>query len=258
MPHHQDTRHTRASPKKRLPVKYPPLGIGKPVGSRNFVIQHYEILLMKTKLCFLFTLALLQAGLRGQSFRFGTISADLGVGGGIYGISGYSPVNKTTVSGIGATGTLPRLNAEFGIARFFGVGVSYRRGTYGKSGGDKLRGTDMMVCGNFHLANKKDAFDLVIGAGYGFSNFNGPQGSGKYLNARGGILNIHVTPHLYFGKYVGMFMGFSYNKHLFNKVEAYDGTTLYTEADGATWKMGGLAFEFGVAGHFHLFKKKDE
>lgn len=213
---------------------------------------------MKTKLLLLLAIVVLQNNLRAQSFRFGTVGADIGVGGGIYGISGYSPVNKTTVSGIGAVGTLPRINAEFGVARFFGVGISYRRGTYGKSGVDKLRGTDFMVRANFHLANKKDPFDLVIGAGYGVSNFKGPQGSGKYLNANGGILNIHVTPHLYFGKYVGMFMGFSYNKHLFNKVEAYDGTTLYTEANGATWKMGGLCFEFGVTGHFHIFKKKED
>lgn len=212
---------------------------------------------MKTKLCLLFAIVLLQTGLSAQSFRFGTVAADVGLGGGFYGISGYSPVNKTTVSGFGAVGTLPRINAEFGVARFLGVGISYRRGTYGKSGVDRLRGTDFMVRGNFHLANKKDAFDLVIGAGYGVSNFKGPQGSGKYLNAKGGILNIHVTPHLYFGKYVGMFMGFSYNKHLFNQVEAFDGATLYTEANGATWKMGGVCFEFGVTGHFHIFKKKE-
>lgn len=143
------------------------------------------------------------------------------------------------------------------MARFLGVGVSLRKGTYGKGSGGNLRGTDFMVRANFHLANKKDAFDLVIGAGYGVSNFKGPQSATQYINAKGGILNIHVTPHIYFGKYVGMFMGLSYNKHMYNQVEAYDGSRLYTEADGATWKMGGLCFEFGVAGHFHIFNKKD-
>ena len=213
---------------------------------------------MKTKLCLLLAIVLLQTNLKSQSFRFGTVAADVGVGGGFYGISGYSPVNKSNVSGFGLVGTLPRINAEFGVARFLGVGVSLRKGTYGKGGGGgKIRGTDFMVRGNFHLANKKDAFDLVIGAGYGFSNFKGPQSSTQYLNAKGGILNIHVTPHIYFGKYVGMFMGFSYNKHLFNKVDIKDGTTYYSEADGATWKMGGVCFEFGVSGHFHIFKKKE-
>jgi hypothetical protein len=212
---------------------------------------------MKTKLFFLFTILLLQASLKAQSFRFGTVAADVGLGGGIYGVSGYSPINKTTVSGISAVGTLPRVNAEFGVARFLGVGISLRKGTYGKGGGGKIRGTDFMGRVNFHLANKKDAFDLVIGAGYGFSNFKGPQSTTEYLNAKGGILNIHVTPHLYFGKYVGMFMGLSYNKHLFKQVEVFDGSRLYTEADGATWKMGGVCFEFGITGHFHIFKKKE-
>lgn len=212
---------------------------------------------MKTKLFLLFTIALLQTGLKAQSFRFGTVAADVGLGGGIYGISGYSPVNKTNVSGIGAVGTLPRLNAEFGLLRYFGAGISYRRGTYGKGSAGPIRGSDILFRGNFHLANKSEKFDLVIGAGYGFSKFNGTYSSSQYINAKGGILNIHVTPHMYFGKYVGMFVGLGYNKHLFNKVDIKNGSDYYTEADGATWKMGGVYFEFGVSGHFHIFKKKE-
>jgi hypothetical protein len=33
------------------------------------------------------------------------------------------------------------------------------------------------------------------------------------------------------------------------------GGKVWTNADGATWNMGGLYFEFGVAGRFDLFKK---
>lgn len=212
---------------------------------------------MKTKLCLLFTIALLQTGLKAQSFRFGTVAADVGLGGGIYGISGYSPVNNTNVSGIAAVGTLPRLNAEFGLLRYFGAGISYRRGTYGKGSAGPIRGSDILFRGNFHLANKSEKFDLVIGAGYGFSKFNGTYSSSQYINAKGGILNIHVTPHMYFGKYVGMFVGLGYNKHLFNKVDIKNGSDYYSEANGATWKMGGVYFEFGVSGHFHIFKKKE-
>ena len=213
---------------------------------------------MKNRLLLISVLLLLQQLISAQSFRFGTIAADVGVGGGIYGISGYSPVNNSNVSGIGAVGTLPRINAEFGVLRFFGAGISYRRGTYGRSGAGPIRGSDVMLRANFHLANKSEKFDLVIGAGYGFSKFDGTYSSTQYINAKGGILNIHVTPHLYFGKYVGMFVGLGYNKHLFNSVEIKDGSTFYTEADGATWKMGGVYLEFGVAGHFHLFKKKED
>ncbi len=210
---------------------------------------------MKTKLFLLFVIALLQTTLQAQSFRFGTIAADAGLGFGIYGIRGYSPVNGSTVSGIGAIGTLPRINAEFGVLRYLGVGISYRRGTYGKSSAGPIRGTDMMLRANFHLANKSEKFDLVIGAGYGFSSFNGDLNSTQNIRAKGGIINVHVTPHIYFGKYIGMFAGLGYNKHLFNKVEIKDGAKYYDETDGASWGMGGLYFELGVAGHFHLFNK---
>jgi hypothetical protein len=210
---------------------------------------------MKNKYFFITAFILCHTIINAQSFRFGTIAADAGVGFGFYGIRAYSPVNKEEHSGFGAIGTLPRVNAEFGIAKFFGVGVSYRRGTYGKSGTYKLRGNDMMIRANFHVANKNEKFDLPIGVGYGLSSFGGNLSDTEYLKAKGGILNIHVSPHFYFGKYIGMFVSLGYNKHLYNKVDAFDGTKLYTEADGATWKMGGIYFEFGVAGHFHLFNK---
>jgi hypothetical protein len=159
---------------------------------------------MKTKLFLLFIITFLQTNVKAQAFKFGTIAADAGIGGGLYGIRAYSPVNQTEQFGIGAIGTMPRVNAEFGVAKFFGVGVSYRRGTYGKSGTNKLRGTDAMVRANFHVENKNKKFDLPIGVGYGLSNFNGDLSATEYLRAKGGILNVHVSPHFYFGKYIGI------------------------------------------------------
>jgi hypothetical protein len=213
---------------------------------------------MKTKLTLFLTFIFIHTISTAQSFRFGTVAADVGVGGGIYGIRGYSPVNKSNVSGIGAIGTLPRINAEFGVLRYLGVGISYRRGTYGKSSAGPIRGTDFMVRGNFHIANKSEKFDLPIGIGYGLSNFNGDYTATQYIRAKGGILNVHVSPHFYFGKYIGMFVSLGYNKHLFNSVDIKDNGTYYTEASGASWKMGGVYFEFGIAGHYHIFKKKDD
>jgi hypothetical protein len=54
-----------------------------------------------------------------------------------------------------------------------------------------------------------------------------------------------------------MFLSVGYNKHMLNKnIEMKDsGGKVWTNADGATWNMGGLYFEFGVAGRFDLFKK---
>ncbi len=192
-----------------------------------------------------------------QAFKFGTITADLGTGFGIYGIRAYSPVNQSEHSGIGIVGSLPIVNAEFGLTKFLGVGGRFRRGTYGKSGINKLRGNDMMLRLNFHVANKNDKFDLAIGAGYGLSSFGGDISDVEYLRTKGSVLNIHVTPHLYFGKYVGMFLSLGYNKHMLNRnIEIKDsGGKVWTNADGATWNMGGVYFEFGVAGRFDLFKK---
>ena len=212
---------------------------------------------MKLKLLLLTSLFLLKKGIQAQSFKFGTIAADMGTGFGIYGIKGYSPVNGQNITGAGIVGTLPRINAEFGLLKFLGAGVSYRRGTYGKSSSGKIRGTDLMVRANFHVANNNEKFDLPIGIGYGLSNFNGDLNSTQYLRAKGGILNIHVSPHFYFGDYIGMFLSLGYNKHLYNKVELKDGNKYYSEADGATWNMSGIYFEFGIAGRFHLFNNGD-
>jgi len=192
-----------------------------------------------------------------QAFKFGTITADLGTGFGIYGIRAYSPINQSEHSGIGFVGSLPIVNAEFGLTKFLGIGGRFRRGTYGKSGINKLRGNDMMLRLNFHVANKNDKFDLGIGAGYGLSSFGGDISDTEYLRTKGSVLNIHVTPHLYFGKYVGMFLSVGYNKHMLNRnIEMKDSAgKVWTNADGATWNMGGVYFEFGVAGRFDLFNK---
>nr|MDQ3048680.1 hypothetical protein [Bacteroidota bacterium] len=118
---------------------------------------------------------------------------------------------------------------------------------------------DFAISANFHLANKSDKFDLPIGIGYGFSNFKADLSTTEHLYAKGGILNIHVSPHFYFGKYIGMFVSLGYNKHLYNQVEAQEsGGKIYTEADGATWDMGGVYFEFGIAGKFDLFNKSEK
>jgi hypothetical protein len=194
-----------------------------------------------------------------QAFKLGTITADAGTGFGIYGIKAYSPINQQLHSGIGFVGTLPSLQAEFGITKFFGIGGRFRRGTYGRSGVNKLRGTDVMARANFHVANNNEKFDLVIGLGYGMSSFGGDVSATEYMRAKGGIVNLHITPHLYFGKYVGMFLSLGYNKHMLNNnIEMKDSNgKLWTEADGATWNMGGVYFEFGVAGRFDIFSSKE-
>jgi len=211
------------------------------------------------KLITLFAATILVYSLNAQAFKFGTITADAGVGFGIYGIKAYSPINQQLHSGIGFVGTLPSFQAEFGIAKFFGIGGRFRRGTYGHAGTNKLRGNDIMLRGNFHAANNNEKFDLVIGLGYGISSFGGDVSTTEYMRAKGGIINLHVTPHLYFGKYVGMFLSLGYNKHMLNKnIEMKDSNgKLWTQADGATWNMGGVYFEFGVAGRFDIFSNKE-
>lgn len=205
-------------------------------------------------LTFVMCLFLLASSLNSysQSFGFGTIVTDIGVGGGIYGIKGYSPVNKSTQSGIAAVGTLPRINAEFGLLKFFGAGISYRRGTYGKKGDNKLRGTDFLVRANIHLARSNDNFDLPIGVGFGFNSFGGSINSTQSIKTNGSLLHVHVSPHFWFGKHVGMFLSLSYNQNLSKKVTLIDGSNVYTEADGATWNMTGVLFEFGITGKLHL------
>lgn len=201
---------------------------------------------------------MLSSAIKAQSFKFGTVTADAGFGFGLYGIHAHSPVNGTDQSGIAFVGTLPSVNAEFGLLRLLGVGVHYRRGTYGSFEGGKIRGTDLCVAANLHLANKKDKFDLVIGAAYGLSTMHTSSVATDQLSAKGGIFRIQVEPKLYFGKYLGMFFRVAFNKHFLNhSIQIVDAGRTYTEADGATWNMGGLEFNLGIAAKFDLFKKKE-
>lgn len=197
---------------------------------------------------------------KAQAFKFGTITADVGVGGGFYSVFGYSPINQENHSGIGVIGSLPSVNAEFGLVRFLGAGIRYRGGTYGKSEGNKLRGTDLMLLASFHLANRNKKFDLPIGVGYGYSTFGGDLSATEFMHTKGTVMNLHISPHIYFGEYVGMFFGLGYNKHLLSDhIEMQDTNgNLYTEADGATWNMEGLYFEFGIAGRLRILKGKNE
>jgi len=195
-----------------------------------------------------------------QSFKMGTIAADAGFGFGMYGVKAYSPINNTTHTGIGIIGTLPAVDAEFGLLRLIGVGIHYRRGTYGSYSSGKIRGNDLCGMVNIHLANKKDKFDLVLGAGYGLSSMRTTANTTESFIAKGGILRVQVAPHLYFGKYVGMFFRVAYNKHLLNNnIQIVDGSgKSWSEADGATWNMGGIEFNIGVAFKMDLLKKKED
>lgn len=204
---------------------------------------------------FLFSLSPAQT----PAFKFGTLTPDLGVGFGMYGIRSYSPVNNETHSAIGFVGSLPTFSAEFGLLRFLGVGVMYRRGTYGRSGSETIRGNDYMVMASFHLLNKKEKFDLPIGVGYGFSSMKAKLTPPKGLQASGSIIMVHVSPHFYFGKYIGMFLRVGYRQHLFGKMHVKDENGVsYNESQGAYWRMGGPFFEFGISGRFQLLNKDSD
>lgn len=210
---------------------------------------------MKIKLVSFLAILFISTLVNGQSFRFGTITADAGVGFGIYGIKAHSPVNGNDVSGISFVGTLPSIKAEFGLLKFLGVGGYYRRGTYGKGGGGKGRGNDIGLTLNFHLANKKDKFDLPIGVTLGTTSLYLPLSSTQSFSGNGTLINIHVSPHIYFSKYLGIFLSLGYNKHVLTNIKTIDGGKTYTQAEGATWKMGGVYFEFGIAGRFHSLNR---
>jgi hypothetical protein len=196
---------------------------------------------------------------KAQSFGTGTVAGDIGVGFGFYGIRAYSPINNMEHTAIAIVGTLPSFDAEFGLLRLVGVGFHYRRGTYGPYSTGKIRGNDICGMVNIHLANKKDKFDLVVGAGYGISSLKTPSGIPESLVAKGGIFRVQVEPKIYFAKFIGMFVRLAYNKHILNNdltITESSGRA-WTEADGATWNMGGLEFNFGVAVKWDLLKKKE-
>ena len=216
---------------------------------------------MKIKILFFAGALLFINTVQAQSFKFGTIAADAGVGIRIYGVKAYSPVNKSDIIGIFLGLGLPTVNAEVGITKFLGAGIKYSRGAYAQQG-FKVRTNDVNVCVNIHVANKNDKFDLPITLGYGFSKFKADQivtsGTGQFIHANGGVINVSIAPHFYFSKYIGMYLRLGYNKGLYKHVDIDSGSDHYSEADGATWKMGGLDFSVGIAGRFGLFDKKEK
>ncbi len=207
----------------------------------------------------LISLIISNSKLSAQTFQLGTIVADAGLGFGLYGIRAYSPINNQEHVGIAGVGTLPCVDAEFGLLRFIGVGVHYRRGTYGSYSNGKIRGTDICAMVNIHLANKKDKFDLFIGGGYGISSMKTPSDLTESLVAKGGIFRVQVVPHLYFGKHIGMFFRVAYNKHLLsnNLTITESSGKVWTQADGATWNMGGPEFNLGVTFKIDVLKKSE-
>jgi hypothetical protein len=215
---------------------------------------------MKTKFLLFATALLLGTNVYAQSFKFGTVAADAGVGFRMYGVKAYSPVNNSDIIGLFVGVGLPTINAEVGLAKFLGAGIKYSRGAYAQQG-FKVRSNDVDVCLNFHVANKSDKFDLPITLGYGFSKFKADQtvtsGVGQSIHANGGVINVSIAPHFYFSKYIGMYVRLGYNKGLYRHIDINDGTKNYTEADGAKWKMGGIDFSIGIAGKLDLFSKKD-
>lgn len=207
----------------------------------------------KIALCVAAFACLTAQQLRAQSFKAGTIAADLGVGLKIYGVRAHSPANGTDVIGVFLGGAVPTVTAEYGVLDFLGVGARYSRGTYLQQG-YKVRTSDIGVNVSLHVANKKDKFDLPITLGYGFGKFKADEtvssGTGSYIHAKGGVIGLHIAPHFYFSKYVGMFVRLGYNKYLYNNIEIVDGSKTFDRGDGATWKMGGVEFNVGVAGKF--------
>ena len=213
---------------------------------------------MKNKITLLAAALLISMYANAQAFKFGTIAADAGVGLRLYGVRAYSPVNKTDVIGIFIGSTLPTVSAEFGLLKFLGVGVRYGRGAYLQQG-FKVRTSDYSFCLNLHVANKNEKFDLPITIAYGYSAFKADQttdsGTPQFIHANGGVVSLHISPHIYFGKYVGMFFRVGYNKTLYGNVEYNDGNHYYGQDAGGTWHMGGVEFCLGVCGRFNMIDK---
>jgi hypothetical protein len=202
--------------------------------------------------------------LNAQSFKFGTIVANAGIAGGVYISKSHFPGDTEDNLYADWGARLPSFDAEFGLLKFLGVGVHYSRSVYTLASIYKAKGKNVGLTLNFHLANKNKNFDLPIGITYGLTDFGSDENvkfstEPQHIYASGTLLNIHVLPHFYFGKYIGMYIGISYNRQIFNKTEwlnTKDGK-IYTQADGFNWRMNGVSFEMGIAGRLHLLNKKE-
>lgn len=98
--------------------------------------------------------------------------------------------------------------AEYGLHKFFGVGLNFKRNSFftSEDTATKTRPTansfDIAAAANFHAVSVRK-FDLFIGGEFGYSNLNYKANDKEnlILKGNGTFASVYINPRIYFGKF---------------------------------------------------------
>jgi hypothetical protein len=211
---------------------------------------------MTKKILFILCLSAVSFLSKSQALRLGSISLDAGAGLGWYEFSTHFPIDKNNAyNDILFTATLPCVNAELALTRWVGIGVRYRSGYYSTFSTNMIPGTDLAYRLTFYIGNKNNnKFNIPIGISYGGTDFRYTPSDGKgHIFGSGSLYNLHISPHFYPTKLLGVYFSFGFNSHVLNKINYMDTDgTVYTEKDDYHMSMYGVYFEGGLTFRLHL------
>lgn len=195
--------------------------------------------------------------LSAQSFYKGALVTYLNYGFDAYAVHyhyGLKGTNLTYDKTDGAVSTGPGLGLEYGLAKWFGLGLGAKFDTYVTSK-DSVTGTKSSASGfevgavtNFHVV-KKEHFNLVLGANLGYSTFRLKTNDafGTEVYGSGSWFNFHITPRYYFNRF-----GLSISLN-FPKISYPNMTTSSSSINNAvfsSWNAGGFGMSFGFCYRF--------
>ena len=218
-----------------------------------------------------------------KAFHKGVISADLGVGIAIYGTKSHTEYDSTIYGASGNTVTrvikdkkdaaassIIPIGIEYGVTDWLGIGARFGYSKYiASTSYDTVNGTavgfkpkvtaiDFGLSVNFHLVKSK-RFDMPIGLLIGYSHFNyrqnnpdtNPVGSpdnGNTIGKDGGLgYGIMLTPRIYFGDHIGMFINVGYMGYSYSNL-SFSNNSDSNLNDNNNWKFSlkGNGFNMGI------------
>lgn len=196
-----------------------------------------------------------------KAFKKGDITADLGIGFGLYGTKihqRFGSYSRDTTDAAGSS--IYALKGEYGVTNWLGIGARFAFANYIEER-DSItgikptsRGIDAGLVANFHLVKSK-RFDMPISLMIGYSHFSihsNDQWS-TLAKANGLGYGIALLPRIYFGNHVGMFFNLGYMGYNYPNIKYSNNT----DSDlNKTWdadvslKANGVNIGIGLIGKF--------
>lgn len=187
-----------------------------------------------------------------QSFEKKTNVIAFGADVGIYNYTSKILSTGETNSDKAANKQLS-LYYERGVLNWLGMGAKVQLSDYftdpNVTPRPSFKAIDATLLVNSHLVRPK-YFDLVFGFNVGYSSMTWDAHDTYVSTAKGGGLtyDVHLQPHLYFGKHIGMFINLAYISYSYKNMDFENNQTKIT--DVLDLYGGGVNFGIGLQAKF--------